>query len=446
MKSIFWKVFLSFWLVLAVVLAVMLQISHYIASERATQVSELRRIDIVRDVDDALSRDGKEGFRRWLSSAVLPPAQTVYLLDDQGDDILGRAMPESVTRNFRRSQQRRPAPPGRGGRGGRGRPPVLEDPSGVSYLFMFGPTRPPVLGILSLPKVRMVLFLAALLVSALVCFALTRYLTAPLKPIMRASEALSDGNLDARVGDAVTSGDELGALARQFDDMAAALERQAELQRDLLRNVSHELRSPLARITIALDLAARQPGAIEAHLARIETETEHMDRLTGQVLDLARAQADDGDKPSISLVPILERVVDNANFEGAPRDIVIELDAAAALPEVPGDAELLHSALDNVVRNALRASAAGQVIRVTAKAVTDGAVIEVIDNGAGIQDGALLRTLFEPFRKGARSDGAGVGLALTAQVIERHNGTIIANNRTAPEHGLTVTITLPAKT
>ncbi|MEL7297354.1 MAG: ATP-binding protein [Pseudomonadota bacterium] len=441
MKSVFWKVFLSFWLVLAVVLAVMLQISHYVASERATQVSELRRIDIVRDVDEALSRDGKDGFRRWLSKAVLPPAQTVYLIDEQGDDILGRAMPENVRRNVRRSEQRRPGPPGRRGRG---RPPVLEDPSGVSYLFMFGPTRPPVLGILSLPKVRMVLFLAALLVSALVCFALTRYLTAPLKPIMRASEALSDGNLDARVGDAVTSRDELGALARQFDEMAAALERQAESQRDLLRNVSHELRSPLARIAIALDLAARQPNAIDAHLTRIETETEHMDRLTGQVLDLARVQADDGEKQPISVAPTLERVVDNANFEGAPRNIVIELDAPATLPDVPGDVELLHSALDNVVRNALRASDAGQVIHVNVEAVTDGIVIDVIDNGVGIQDEALLTTLFEPFRKGERSDGAGVGLALTAQVIEWHNGTIGASNRPAPDHGLTVTITLPA--
>ena len=433
MNSVFLLIFVSFWLVLVLVLAVTLRLSYRVASERAAQISEFRRIDIVRSAEDAIINDGAAGFERWLKKAPLPPSQTIFLLDEDGRDILGRELPRAARNGFRRHQQRML-------RTGRTRVPVIVDADGRRYLFVFGPIRAPMLGVLSLPRVVMALFVAALIISAIVCFFLARYLTAPLTPMMQTARRLSEGDLDARIGDRRRN-DELGALSAQFDNMADALQQQMESRQDLLRNVSHELRSPLARMMIALELA-KQAGGETPHLDRIEREAEHMNELTAQILDLARAQAGVQADTPVDLSALLDEITEVANFEGAPDQKRVVLDIGDQLPTIRGNTSLLRSALDNIVRNALRYSPEAGSVTVRARSDGQQATIAISDNGPGVTP-ENLEKLFVPFFKGASSDGSGVGLALSAQIASWHGGSIRAENNPAPMSGLTVTLTLP---
>lgn len=435
MRSIFWKIFLSFWLLMAVVLAVTLRISLHLASERSAQVDEIRRIDILRDANEALQDGGRVGFERWLrNEVVLPPAQTVYLIDTDGQDILGRDVPKDVILGYKKHQRMHKR---------QDRWQRLSNPDdGRSYLFLFGPTRPPMLGVLSTPGVTTALFVVALVISALVCFLLTRYLTAPLRPVMDAAERLTDGDLDARSGITHPRADELGELATRFDTMADALQRQLESRQDLLRNISHELRSPLARILVALELAERQPDSTPRQLRRIANETQHMDMLTGQILDLARAQAHPEQHAPIDLAALLERIADDARFEGRPDDKQIVVEANQQAPVVTGQATLLHSAIENVVRNALRFSPAGGRVTIRVRRRQHDVLIDILDQGPGVAEDEL-ESIFEPFTCSEDDHSAGVGLALTRQIMALHGGRVSAANRPAPQRGLCVTLRLP---
>ncbi|MEN7342914.1 MAG: HAMP domain-containing sensor histidine kinase, partial [Pseudomonadota bacterium] len=251
---------------------------------------------------------------------------------------------------------------------------------------------------------------------------------------------LSEGDLKARIGDPRRN-DELGALSAQFDNMAEALQQQMESRQDLLRNVSHELRSPLARMMIALELA-KQAGGDNPHLARIERETEHMDQLTAQILDLARAQAGVQADAPVDLSALLKEIADDAAFEGAPENKAVVLELDSPLPTIHGNATLLRSAFDNIVRNALRyTSPEGRVV-IRTDQQRDSIDIAISDAGPGVTDD-MLDKLFMPFVKGANSDGSGVGLALSAQIANWHGGSIRANNNPEPTPGLTVTLRLP---
>lgn len=436
MKSIFWKIFVSFWVVMVLVAAATLHVSFYLASERAAQINELSRIDILREAETVLNAGGAEGFYNWLKrDAALPPAQTIFLIDPDGNDLLGRKLPRDARMTYRNLK--------RSGRLQRSRRvPRVIGPDGSEYFALFGPTRPPAFGVLNTPGVNRVVLLIALIISALACFALTRYLTAPLRHVSRAVDKLAGGQLSARAGDEVHRNDELGQLARQFDDMAAALERQMKTRQDLLRNVSHELRSPLARMQVALELAKRQPEAIDAQLTRIDTEIGHMEHLTAQMLDLARLQASDAPAPcSLDLRDVLMRVADDAVFEGSPENKHTVCDLPQTPIRVRGHVELLHSAIENIVRNALRFTVEGSSVEIQLQVDGDEAVINVRDSGPGVAADQL-QHIFEPFFQGQSQAGsAGVGLALTAQVVRLHAGSIAAANR--EQGGLDVVVRLP---
>ena len=354
MNSIFWKIFLSFLALLVLVAGLTVHVSFYLAGQRAASINELKRIDVQRDAEAALSAGGAEGFARWLrSDAGLPTTHTIYLIDDRGADILDRKLPAEAKLAFRRLKRsgRLKSSP---------RVPRLEGPDGTDYLFLLGPRRPPALGVLATPGVDRVVLIAGLAVTALACFLLTRYLVAPLTRVTRAAEALADGRLTARAGSDTYRHDELGRLAAQFDTMADALQRQMQARQDLLRNASHELRSPLARIQVALELARRQPDAVGEQLERIAREAEQMEALTAQMLSLARAQSDAAEAESdVELGELVARITEDAAFEGAPRQRTVALEADASPIVVRGHAELLASAIENVVRNALRFSPDG---------------------------------------------------------------------------------------
>jgi two-component system sensor histidine kinase CpxA len=263
--------------------------------------------------------------------------------------------------------------------------------------------------------------------------------------LQKASRSLAAGALETRVGEPFTRrSDEVGRLARDFDAMAERIQALVTAKETLLRDVSHELRSPLARIRMALALAQRRAGQeSQADLDRIEREAERLDALVGQVMTLTRLRTTNAPRQdTVRLDTLIGEVVDDARFE-YPEARVDYVPSAEVL--LRGDADGLKSAVENVVRNALIYGDRSQPIEV--KLSTGGGVarIQVLDRGPGVPEAELAR-IFEPFyrtdkSRDHRQDGQGIGLAITARVTELHGGKVEATNRA--EGGLAITLELP---
>ncbi|MGE3275927.1 MAG: sensor histidine kinase [Vicinamibacterales bacterium] len=291
-------------------------------------------------------------------------------------------------------------------------------------------------------------FTLAILISGLACFILARYLAAPLRHVRDTSRRLAAGDLEARVGpSAGRRNDEVGEVVRDFDMMAGRLQALVHAQSQLLSDMSHELRSPLARLNVALELARRKAApAAQPDLDRIVLEADRMNDLIGRILALARAESGAGrSETDVDLAGVLRHVTDDARYEAERQHKSVTLEAER-LPPVPGDPELLASAIDNVVRNAVRYTREGTTVEVGARPDAGDVVVEVRDHGPGVAPGELER-IFTPFHRSepARNratGGVGLGLAIARRAIDLHHGTIAAAN--AGNGGLVVTIRLPA--
>jgi signal transduction histidine kinase len=220
--------------------------------------------------------------------------------------------------------------------------------------------------------------------------------------------------------------------------MAGRIEALVAGERRLLGEVSHELRSPLARMTVALTLARRQPDPAE-YLDRIEREAQRLDLLVGQLLTLARIESGvEIARSEVDFTAIVQEIVSDGDFEARASERRVVL-AAADAATLPGNAELLRSAIENVVRNAIRHTATGTTVEVALRAIDGRIALTVRDHGDGLAD-EILDHLFEPFR--SASGSAGLGLAITERVVRMHGGSIEAMN--AEGGGVVVRITLPS--
>ncbi|GAB6064531.1 sensor histidine kinase [Deferrisoma palaeochoriense] len=285
-------------------------------------------------------------------------------------------------------------------------------------------------------------------VAGLVCFGLARYLAAPVRAIREATRELAAGNLGVRVGPRLgRRRDEIADLGRDFDRMAERIQALLESHRTLLRDVSHELRSPLARLRVALELARADAGpAALPSLERAEREIGRLDHLIGEVLTLSRLQAAAPKlrRERIDLAGLAEAIAADARFEAPDREVRVSVEGSV---EVEGDPELLRRALENVVRNAVRHTPAGGEVRVEVGAGGGEARVAVLDAGPGVPEVDLER-IFEPFRRVERArergaGGAGLGLAIARSAVEAHGGRTSAENR--PEGGLRVEARFPVR-
>src|SRR5205807_6665398 len=276
---------------------------------------------------------------------------------------------------------------------------------------------------------------------------LATYLTSPVKKLQSAVQSFAEGNLDARVSPALGNRkDELADLGREFDHMAERIEALIYSQQRLLGDISHELRSPLARLSVALELARKNSTERAAPaLDRIEQEGERLNKLVGQLLALTRLEsgAEKIALETVMLEDLVQQVIDDANFEANPlrKEVTaIQLEAC----RVNGSPELLRSAIENVIRNAVRYTPSGGTVEVSLRWKLDTAELTVNDQGPGVPESEL-KHIFEPFYRVSEarersSGGAGLGLSIADRTVKLHGGSIEASNSAT---GLRVTILLP---
>jgi two-component system sensor histidine kinase CpxA len=293
----------------------------------------------------------------------------------------------------------------------------------------------------------------AVLSSGIVCYFLAWYLTKPVARLRAATQKLAAGDLTARAGDPRSRGrDEIAGLIRDFDTMASRLETLVKAQSRLLNDISHELRSPLARLNVALGLARQRSGSESASmLERIELEASRLNELIGRLLKLARLEDGEQRVPStpVPLDEIVLSVAEDAEFEAQARHCHVRSDIAEGNWAVRGESSLLHSAIENVVRNAIRYTLEGSTVEIQLRRNENSsgneAIVGVSDSGSGVPPDALEK-LFQPFYRldddrGRQTGGVGLGLAITERAVRFHGGRVAAFNRA--QGGLLVEIYLP---
>jgi two-component system sensor histidine kinase CpxA len=291
--------------------------------------------------------------------------------------------------------------------------------------------------------------LAMVLLGGLFCYWLARYLTSPVTKLRAATRELARGNLSARVLPTLGGRrDELTFLAADFDEMAEKIQSLVDSQRRLLGDISHELRSPLARLNVALELARQRSGAeATSALERIQREAEILNEMIGQLLALTRLEsgAEQIRKHEIDLTALVHQIVQDAAFEARGRNRSVTLESPERCPFI-GNEQLLRSAIENVIRNAVQYTAEGTEVEVKLEcSEPNGAVIIVRDHGAGVPESALTE-IFRPFyrvdeARDREAGGVGLGLAIAERAVKLHSGTAKAAN--VATGGLAVSIVLP---
>ena len=452
MRSLLLKIFLSFWLIIAVTFAAA-GVAGFLYAERMRDAMESFEVgDSMLAASAALEAGGRQGLAEWVKSNPVPRAITLFVLDERGHDILDRPVPFGLSRAFRRHREH-PRMHDFDGRDPhnlrRSRPhPQLVAADGSVYTIFVSPSR----GLHSVGSAadpRWLLFIIALVVSGGVSWFLATTISGPVRKLRDATVALAGGDLTVRVAESVGKRrDELGTLGRDFDAMAENLQRASTRQTELSRNISHELRSPLARMRVAIELAKQKNGDM-AEFERLDNEAERLDELIGQILSYAKLDASpDTEAAPVELADLVHEVVENVNYECKAEGIDgVSVSAQInASPVVQGHAAALTSAIENIVRNAVHHSPPDSEVTICLAAEDDRVLIDIKDSGPGVDD-ADLPSLFEPFfrtRESAASKdarGTGLGLAIAERAVNMNGGSISARNH--PDGGLLVRIVLP---
>lgn len=449
MRSLFLKFLVSFWLVIGLIIGAAAVGGFLYAEQLQRTIEDFEVGDSMQVASAALETGGREGLLKWRDSTPRDDGVVIFILDDEGLDISSRQVPFAVERMFERHKARLERFRRTGGEDRNGRHahflPQLTSPEGEIWTMLVAPARAPE-AFWSNQDIRVLLFVFALLISGLVSYALASAFSRPVRNLRDATVALAEGNLDVRVAASIGQRrDELGMLGRDFDSMAEKLQRAAERQTELSRNISHELRSPLARMRVAVELAKRKAGPLP-EFERLERDAERLDSLIGQILSYTKLEGDDERmKSPVDLQDLLSEVAENVNFEcGDDRVTVNGADATTSILAYRG---ALTSAVENVVRNAVRHSSGDGKVVVDTQETAGEIVIEVTDDGPGVSEEDLPR-LFEPFfrtRESAEKDGnggTGLGLAIARRAVELHHGSIEARN--GDDGGFVVRISLPS--
>lgn len=448
MHRLYWKIFLAFWLSLVFFLAATLfAASYYLQQTRSLAANEnphVRHMALIREASEVAASSGITDLERWLARIDRSEVNPYYLLDEEGRDLLGRSVPPDLTFRLKRERQHMGQMNGM-----QMRPPMAIDVAdGRSFRLVPDFQGANLWRVLARPRVFALPLLVTALLSGILCYWLARYLLHPVYQLREATHAIAAGDFAQRVAPGLGSRrDEIADLARDFDHMAERIEQLMASQMRLLGDISHELRSPLARLVVALELAQKkQGGESSAEFERIALEAERMNELIGQVLAITRMESGTRKiiREALDVRALLENLVDNCNFEISADDkrvAIVESEPAM----IEGDPVLITSALENVIRNASYYTEFGATVDIHLRVSGSRLEIQVRDYGPGIPD-AMLDRIFDPFvrvddARDRGSGGYGLGLAIAQRSIALHGGEIDAANH--PGGGLQITIELP---
>lgn len=439
MGRLFWKIFAGFWItllltVIGVSAALMIREESRRREESAIATGP-RSSYALRTAWTVARFGGGEALAKYVAQWPVREGEPPLVVDAAGKERFGRTVPPEALEQARAALE-----PDSAGERRRKVRRWLDD-EGKEWLMFFpqGATREPPRST-PMPEFRLegpiLAALAALLASLLVSALLARNFARPIHRLQGAFQSASDGQLDVRVAQSMAGRrDELGQLGREFDGMVQKLQQLVASQTRLMHDVSHELRSPLARLQVAVGLARQNPAQVETALARIEREAERLDELVGEVLTLARLEGLSARTAEdyVDLVELIDSVVEDARFEaeGSGRKVLFSTSQEGELV-IRARGELLHRAFDNVLRNALRHTPVDSQVEVSLvhHAQDDTIHIVVADAGPGVPESAL-KAIFEPFHRGeaATGGGYGLGLAIARRAIEAHGGRMWAQNR-----------------
>lgn len=455
MRSLFVKFFLSF-LLINVLFATIAITMTYLRDQEfpplAHQHFAQQAIkEYGRNAIQAYETEGRDQLEKYSENLFEDAGVRIILFDKQGQALTRQRIPRRMQHMAQRALKTGEVVfPMMGARNWVASP--LKNKRGQSYVVAIGLPEKPNPGQLIKGLSRGYLgwrLLVLLGISALVCFWLARSFSAPISRLRRATRQFAAGDLSTRVGAQVQGKNEIGALAQDFDHMAEQIEDLVGSQQRLLRDISHELRSPLARLGVALELA-RQEGKPEVRskaLQRIELEAERMNEMIGQLLSLTRLEsgASKLQREEFDLAEMLINLVHDADYEARNRGCRVLFDGNGPLP-IYGSQELLARAVENVIRNAVKYTAEDSSISVELIQSERFNRIRIHDQGPGVPDTALEK-LFEPFYRVAdardrQSGGTGIGLAIAERSVKLHAGSIRAENH--PAGGLIVEILLPS--
>jgi two-component system, OmpR family, sensor kinase len=448
---LFWKFFFSFLFVLIVVgfgvgTTVWLHQQHRLGPHKDIMGGR-RAAFFITIVSDILSHDQPTApvITKVLESIKEDhEIPSVYIVDEHDHELLGRTVTQSTLAHARHLV----SPPTD--------PRIVRTVSlknGHTYTvfspkngWSIDPPAPPAPSDLSSPFIFPIFFG---MIASLACSAfLALYFSKPIRHLRWAMDTFSAGNLNIRVGSLMNKQrDEIADLGEHFDQMAQKIQFLIASQQRLLHDVSHELRSPLARIQAAIGLLNKQPQTLDQALVRIEREVEQFDTLIGELLTLSRLENGmrETSEEYFDLVELIQSIVEDARFETAPqqRSILFNPEGEVLLR---GSAKLLYRAIENVIRNAIKYTPAESTIDINIEhPSTTHVLINIADSGFGIPEDTI-ESIFQPFFRGTASplypkQGYGLGLAIARRAVEAHGGHIYAQNK--QEGGLKVTIALP---
>ena len=497
MRSLFLKIFLWFWssvVLVSLTTALIAAITQSNFQSGAWQNQAFLDIEAARSAE-IYEREGAGALKKHFEDLPKRPLYA-YLLDEHGTEVLGQKLPEQAIRFMHEEFDKSlptlllgpakaeetsnplryaPLPP----KVAPGQPlrvaPIPEHPKDVrrSGLILVaadqvvGPSGRRYTFLVAIPPLSIKTLLtsfrisivaqwgAGLFLVGIFCFWLARHITRPVVQLREAAGQIADGHLSTRVPPALHGRrDEIGLLGQHFDRMAERIESLVAGQQRLLSTVSHELRSPLTRLSLAAGLLRQcSQEEIVEYLDRIEFETEQLDKLIAQLLTLSRVEsgADAGlVKEEIDLAGLIQEIAVDGNFEARARSCMVCVGPVESCVST-GVPDQVRRAIENVVRNAIRYTKAHSQVEITMRREGESpsttAVIQVRDYGPGVPDTDLAK-IFQPFYRVPSSDGStttgtGLGLAITERIVRMHRGAVRAVN--APEGGLIVELTLPLK-
>jgi two-component system sensor histidine kinase CpxA len=483
MRSIFLKIFLWFWLTV-VLIASILEIIAAVSRSNAEQAEWQNRIFVAGEAAravDIYERQGAAALREHFQNLPKRP-MPVYLIDEHGIEVLGQKVPEQAVQIVRKDPES-PVPsillgpgtedetvPAQGAPAEpsmsvpvspnaiRERPPTavraerVRGASGRQYTFLA--VVPPLslkTFLTSLSLEITLRLIAVLLIAGIFCFWLARHITAPVAQLRRTANKIALGDFSARARIPKRK-DEIGVLGRHFDQMTERIETLLGDHQRLLSTVSHELRSPLTRLSVAAALLRQCPEEEKLeYVDRIELETEHLNKLIAQLLTLSRIESGidaTSRKETIDLANLVQEVAADGDFEAHGRSRSVTVGAIDPCVTT-GIADQVRRAIENIVRNAIRHTKVNSEVKITLQRrgtdLAPTAVVQVRDHGPGVPD-AELEKIFLPFFRVSspdevNSDGSGLGLAITERIARTHGGSVRAAN--APDGGLIVELELP---